>query len=72
MAPKARTVGIKPKAQTFKDKSKPTDVRLSNIQAAKGKKMYNFCRNMRSYHINCVQLAHLCCKQQIALHISYY
>ncbi|KAH8391992.1 hypothetical protein KR215_012133 [Drosophila sulfurigaster] len=35
MAPKAKTVGIKPKAQTFKDKSKPTDVRLSNIQAAK-------------------------------------
>ncbi|XP_017065492.2 T-complex protein 1 subunit delta isoform X1 [Drosophila eugracilis] len=35
MAPKAKSVGIKPTAKAFKDKSKPTDVRLSNIQAAK-------------------------------------
>lgn len=36
MAPKAGNVALKPKGQAFKDKSKPTDVRLSNIQAAKG------------------------------------
>ncbi|KAH8412166.1 hypothetical protein KR009_000254 [Drosophila setifemur] len=35
MAPKAKSVGFKPQAKAFKDKSKPTDVRLSNIQAAK-------------------------------------
>ncbi|XP_017012798.1 T-complex protein 1 subunit delta [Drosophila takahashii] len=35
MAPKAKSVNIKPVAKAFKDKSKPTDVRLSNIQAAK-------------------------------------
>ncbi|EDX04832.1 GD22106 [Drosophila simulans] len=35
MAPKAAAVNIKPTAKAFKDKSKPTDVRLSNIQAAK-------------------------------------
>jgi len=40
MAPKAKSVNIKPTAKAFKDKSKPTDVRLSNIQAAKGKKMW--------------------------------
>lgn len=38
MAPKAAAVNIKPTAKAFKDKSKPTDVRLSNIQAAKGEK----------------------------------
>lgn len=38
MAPKAKSVSIKPQAKAFKDKSKPTDVRMSNIQAAKGKK----------------------------------
>lgn len=36
MAPKANFVPVKPKGQAFKDKSKPADVRLSNIQAAKG------------------------------------
>jgi len=35
MAPNAVKVLQKPKGQAFKDKSKPTDVRLSNIQAAK-------------------------------------
>lgn len=55
MAPKAKTVGIKPKAQTFKDKSKPTDVRLSNIQAAKGKKIYNKSENTQVHHIKCMQ-----------------
>lgn len=36
MAPKAGTVARKPVGQAFKDKSKPQDVRLSNIHAAKG------------------------------------
>ncbi|XP_037928423.1 T-complex protein 1 subunit delta [Teleopsis dalmanni] len=35
MAPKAVAVNKKPKVLAFKDKSKPADVRLSNIQAAK-------------------------------------
>lgn len=60
MAPKAKTVGIKPKAQTFKDKSKPTDVRLSNIQAAKGKKMYNKSKNTPDHHKKCMREYNLC------------
>lgn len=36
MTPKLDNVMMKPKGQAFKDKSKPADVRLSNIQAAKG------------------------------------
>lgn len=60
MAPKAKTVGIKPKAQTFKDKSKPTDVRLSNIQAAKGKKIYNKSENTQVHHIKCMEDYNLC------------
>lgn len=35
MAPKAKNATGKPIGQAFRDKSKPTDVRLSNIQAAK-------------------------------------
>ncbi|XP_075153293.1 chaperonin containing TCP1 subunit 4 [Haematobia irritans] len=35
MAPKAVSVARKPTSQAFKDKSKPQDVRLSNIHAAK-------------------------------------
>lgn len=36
MAPKAQTNFAKPKSSAYKDKTKPADVRLSNIQAAKG------------------------------------
>lgn len=36
MAPKAGAVRAKPKGAAFKDKSKPADVRSSNINAAKG------------------------------------
>lgn len=36
MAPKGGQVKLKPVGQAFKDKSKPADVRLSNIGAAKG------------------------------------
>ncbi|CAD7080020.1 unnamed protein product [Hermetia illucens] len=35
MAPKAQTNFAKPKSSAYKDKTKPADVRLSNIQAAK-------------------------------------
>lgn len=37
MAPKGLPVKMKPISQAFKDKSKPADVRSSNINAAKGK-----------------------------------
>lgn len=37
MAPKVAPVRVKPAGQAFKDKSKPADVRSSNISAAKGK-----------------------------------
>lgn len=37
MAPKLQTGLVKPKSAAFKDKSKPADVRSSNINAAKGK-----------------------------------
>lgn len=37
MSPSVMSLTGKPKGQTFKDKSKPAEVRLSNIQAAKGK-----------------------------------
>lgn len=30
----------KPRSVVYKDKSKPADVRLSNINAAKGKQLY--------------------------------
>lgn len=36
MAPKAASIMAKPKGAAFKDKSKPADVRSSNINAAKG------------------------------------
>lgn len=36
MAPKGLPVKMKPVSQAFKDKSKPADVRSSNINAAKG------------------------------------
>lgn len=39
MAPKGGLVKGKPIGQAFKDKSKPADVRSSNISAAKGKKL---------------------------------
>lgn len=39
MAPKGGLVRAKPVGQAFKDKSKPADVRSSNISAAKGIKM---------------------------------
>lgn len=37
MAPKATPAKLKPVGQAYKDKSKPADVRSSNINAAKGK-----------------------------------
>lgn len=37
MAPKGGLVKAKPVSQAYKDKSKPADVRSSNINAAKGK-----------------------------------
>lgn len=36
MAPKGGLVKVKPVGQAYKDKSKPADVRSSNISAAKG------------------------------------
>lgn len=36
MAPKLAPVRAKPVGQAYKDKSKPADVRSSNINAAKG------------------------------------
>lgn len=39
MAPKGGPVKMKPVGQAYKDKSKPADVRSSNISAAKGKKV---------------------------------
>uniref|UniRef100_A0A0K8TST0 T-complex protein 1 subunit delta n=1 Tax=Tabanus bromius TaxID=304241 RepID=A0A0K8TST0_TABBR len=35
MAPKTAAVGVKPKSVAYKDKSKPADIRTSNINAAK-------------------------------------
>lgn len=45
MAPKGGPVKIKPVGQAYKDKSKPADVRSSNISAAKGKKMHKNYKN---------------------------
>lgn len=39
MAPKGALVRPKPVSQAFKDKTKPADVRSSNISAAKGIKI---------------------------------
>lgn len=39
MAPKSVAAKLKPVGQAYKDKTKPDDVRSSNIQAAKGKMM---------------------------------
>lgn len=44
MAPKGVPLKMRPVGQAFKDKSKPADVRSSNINAAKGKnyeKLFN-------------------------------
>lgn len=41
MAPKATPAKLKPVGQAYKDKSKPADVRSSNINAAKGKMRNN-------------------------------
>lgn len=53
MAPKGGPVKTKPVGQAYKDKSKPADVRTSNISAAKGKKMpklpKNSIKNVPSY-----------------------
>lgn len=38
MAPKGAPAKMKPVGQAYKDKSKPADVRSSNINAAKGKR----------------------------------
>lgn len=37
MAPKSAPTKLKPVGQAYKDKTKPADVRSSNINAAKGK-----------------------------------
>lgn len=45
MAPKTGFAKLKPAGQAFKDKSKPADVRSSNINAARGmsfKSLINF------------------------------
>lgn len=45
MAPKTGFAKLKPAGQAFKDKSKPADVRSSNINAARGmslKNVFNF------------------------------
>lgn len=39
MAPKAGGDSLKPNSSVYKDKSKPADVRLSNINAAKGNQL---------------------------------
>lgn len=39
--PGAKAPMMKPKGQAFKDKSKPADIRLSNINAAKGNFLVN-------------------------------
>lgn len=48
MAPKGAPAKLKPVGQAYKDKSKPTDVRSSNINAAKGKICNNYI-----FHGNC-------------------
>lgn len=56
MAPKGGLVKGKPISQAYKDKSKPADVRSSNINAARGKefrkKMIKF--NQNQYDILCL------------------
>lgn len=42
MAPKAGGDAAKVNSAVYKDKSKPTDIRLSNINAAKGTKTSAF------------------------------
>lgn len=41
MAPKSGATMVKPKSAAFKDKSKPADVRTSNINAAKGECLHD-------------------------------
>lgn len=45
MAPKAGGDSVKVNSSVYKDKSKPTDIRLSNINAAKG----NFIQAIYSF-----------------------
>lgn len=53
MAPKGGPVKAKPIGQAYKDKSKPADVRTSNISAAKGNKM-NIDANSMKIELICV------------------
>lgn len=48
MAPKAAGDSAKVNSLVYKDKSKPTDIRLSNINAAKGMKHLIFISEIRS------------------------
>lgn len=44
MAPKAAGDAAKTNSSVYKDKSKPTDIRLSNINAAKGNQQSVFSK----------------------------
>lgn len=57
MAPKGGLVKAKPIGQAYKDKSKPADVRSSNINAAKGKEIH---KKWTKFDINHVDSKCLC------------
>lgn len=57
MTPKGGLVKAKPVGQAYKDKSKPADVRSSNINAAKGNE---FTKKCTIFHKNQQNLACLC------------
>lgn len=56
MAPKAGGDSAKVNSNVYKDKSKPADIRLSNINAAKGRKILYF---FSKYVIKIIFICHL-------------
>lgn len=52
MAPKGGLVKAKPIGQAYKDKSKPADVRSSNINAARGKEIHKKLTKFDENHID--------------------
>ena len=52
MAPKGGLVRAKPVGQAYKDKSKPADVRSSNINAARGKEIHKKWTKFDENHID--------------------
>lgn len=71
MAPKGGLVKTKPISQAYKDKSKPADVRSSNINAARGKE---FWKKLIKFYENQYDILSLCVfngENLISRHLEY-